>query len=340
MAKLSGPRMRGGSYYSKGKARGRPRKSTKTKTAVTRRPAPKMIKSIVKKQVMSMAETKYFNTSRLSTLTRLSTFSSRSLATAIDVRAFAVGDGSNPVAGQADVVDYGFVAGQGAPDVVPLNMVRAFGNANSAISLRKNSIEGAYVSPSTCKSEWIIEFPQITTTSDLGNVAEANPMYMRVIRVVPRMKKYSKVEIDPKTDLFVDQYGEAIGVNSAVFNQLELQMLKVNARKYQVIQDYQKLLVPSSTSSAFAIADGNVQITNLSRYGNQCKLVFNHKQPKKLYYDDVDNDGVVNDGAQPQAGQNNELIFFHFTTIGSRGNVNASNDIEITCKTVSTFKDI
>jgi hypothetical protein len=342
MAKLYGPRLLGGRYYSKGKARGRPKTKYAKRSSTTRvkRAPPKMIKNIVKKQVMSMAETKYFNTSRLSTLTRLSAVSSRSLATAIDVRGFAVGDGSSPLAGSEDIIDYGFIGGQGNPDVIPLNMVRAFGNGNTTQSLRKNSIEGAYVSPLTCKSEWIIEFPQIGTTSDLGNVAEANPMFMRVVRVVPRMKKYSKVDIDPKIDLFVDQYGEAIGVQSAVFNQLELQMLKVNSRKYQVIQDYQKLLVPSSTQSVFAIGDGNVQVTNLTRYGNQCKLVFNHKQPKKLYYDDVDNEGVVSDGAQPQAGQNNELIFFHFTTIGNSGNVNTSNDIEITCKTVSTFKDI
>ena len=75
-------------------------------------------------------------------------------------------------------------------------------------------------------------------------------MMMRMIRVQPRMKKYSDVEINPKGDLFVDQYGEAIGVNSGGFNTMELELLKINSRKYKVIQDVRKsATIPLASTS-------------------------------------------------------------------------------------------
>ena len=337
MPKFSGPRLPSGKYYSKRKA-GRPKGSKNRKKKAPAKVTVAKMRQVAKKTVMSLAETKYFNTSRLTTLTRLATISSRSLATAINVKAFAVGTGDNPAQGNTGTIDYGFVAGQGNPDVIPLNMCRVFGNTNPDSSLRKNAVEGAYVQPSICRSEWIIEFPQLFTQADSSVYTEANPLYMRMVRVVPRMRKYSDVDIDPKGDLFVDQYGEAIGVNSGNFNQLELQLLKVNSRKYQVVQDYQHMFVPSSTGSTFAIADSNTQITNLSRYGSRLKLVCNHKQPTKLFYTQT-LDGTIVDAAQPEAGQSNELIFFHFTTIGNGGDTDTDCDIEITCKAVSTFKD-
>lgn len=339
MAKFSGPRLPSGKYYSKRKA-GRPKSSKARKKKAPAKVTVAKVRQVAKKAVMALAETKYFNTSRLTTLTRLATISSRSLVTAINVKAFAVGTGDNPAQGNLGTIDYGFVAGQGNPDIIPLNMCRAFGQSNSDTSLRKNSIEGAYVQPSMCRTEWIVEFPQLFTLADSSVYTEANPLYMRMVRVIPRMRKYSDVDINPKGDLFVDQYGEAIGVNSGNFNQLELQLLKVNSRKYQIVQDYQHIFVPSSTGSTFAIADSNTQVTNLSRYGSRLKLVCDHKQPAKLYYTDTDANGVVDDGAQPEAGQSNELVFFHFTTIGNRGDTGTDCDIEITCKAVSTFKDI
>lgn len=336
MPKFSGPRLPSGKYYSKGKPRGRPKGRKTTKPKIT----TKTVRKEAKKAVMSLAETKYFNTTPLSSTTRLPSYASRSLATAVDVLGFALGTGDNPGSGTVATIDYGFIVGIGNPPVAQLNMCRAFGQTNSDVSLRKNSIDGSYVQPSMCKTEWLIEFPQLATTDDLGNVAAATPMFMRMIRVIPRMKKYSDVDINPKGDLFVTQYGEAIGVNSPSFNQLELQMLKVNSRKYQVVQDYEHVFVPSATNSAFAIGGGNIQTTNLSRYGSKLKLTCNHKQPTKLYYTNTDTDGVVANDAQPEAGQSNELIFFHFTSLGTSGNVNASNTMEITCKTIGTFKDI
>lgn len=340
MPRLSGPRMKSGAYYSKGKKRGRKPSTRPKRVRKTVRPPPKMIKNIVKKTVTNLAETKYFQTTRLSALTRLAPISSRSLATPINVLAFAVGTGVSPAAGTDDIIDYGFEPGVGNPDIYALNMVRTFGRNTSDVSLRKNQVEGAYVSPSMCRSEWLIEFPRVDTSSSVNDLLGANPMYMRVIRVKPRNRKYADVAVNPKGDLFVDQYGEDIGVNIGSFNQLELQMYKINSRKYEVIQDIHKILVPTSTTSTFAIANGNTQVTNLYAYGNQCRLVFNHKQPKKLYYTDVDSTGVVSDQAQPDAGQSTEMIFFHFTTLGTEGNVNASNNMEVSCKTVSTFKDI
>ena len=125
------------SRYTRKKPTKKPvRKAKKASTALNKKEKTQTRK-IAKQVLMSNAETKYFNTSRLSTLTRISTIASRSLASAIEVRAFAVGTGENPATGVGVAnIDYGFIAGTGNPDAIPMNMTRAFGVGNGDLNLR------------------------------------------------------------------------------------------------------------------------------------------------------------------------------------------------------------
>ncbi|AXH75490.1 MAG: coat protein [Circoviridae sp.] len=329
MAKFYGPRLKGGSYYSKRKA-GRPKGRTnykkKTGGGLTKAKT-KEVKQIVKKVINSKAESKYFASTQLNALTRLNPNPSRNGQTALAVLGYAVGTGTSP---QMSTITYG-VDPSGNSPVIDLNMARLFGPAVIG-QLAQNALEGSYASPSMCRTEWILQVPQQDTT-----VRESfgTPLYMRMLRVKPRKQKYSEVDINPKNDLFLDQFGIERGITFVDFNQYELMMLKPNSRKYEIIEDTSKVLVPASTVATLDIANGNTITTDLSRSGSNCRLVMNHKQPKKLYYVNA-----AVDGAQPEDGQSNEMIFFHFCKQGTDGVVGSNQQsVNITCKPVSTFKD-
>lgn len=331
MPKFSGPRMKDGRYYSKGKKRGRPKRKTSTSTTLgtTKR---QEVRNIVKKVMSNTAESKYFNTTLMSDLSRLNPLQSRNGLTAIGVLGFAVGTGGSP---QMSSITYGWQNGVGNINVYELNCARLFGpqDPNAPTDqLKQNALEGSFANPAMCKSSWFLQYPQQATTI---HPEYGTPIMVRMVRVKPRKQKYADLSINPKLDLFVNQYGIETGINATSFNELELTMYKVNARKYEVVEDNFKVLQPASTVATLDIAAGNTICTDLNTRGSNLRLVMNHKQPKRLFYTDA----AVAD-AQPRDGQSNELIFFHFVNQGTNGDYSANEkEIEISCKPVSTFKD-
>ncbi|AXH76001.1 MAG: putative capsid protein [Cressdnaviricota sp.] len=329
MAKYYGPYHKDGRYYAKRRGRTNkpgPKRKLKVVSKLTKAKT-KEVKKIVTKVINSKAESKYFQSTQLNALTRLNPIPSRNGQTALAVLGYAVGTGTSP---QMSTITYGWDA-QGNSPVIDLNMARLFGPAIIG-QLAQNALEGSYASPAMCRSEWILQVPQQDTTE---RETYGTPLYIRMLRVKPRKQKYSEVDINPKNDLFLDQYGIERGISFVDFNQYELMMLKANSRKYEIIEDMTKVLQPASTIATLDIANGNTICTDLVRSGSNCKLVMNHKQPKKLYYVNANVDGT-----QPEDGQSNELIFFHFCKQGTDGNTGSNEkSVNITCKPVSTFKD-
>lgn len=303
------------------------RKRTKPKAGLNKTET-NQVKAIAKRTVMSNAESKYFNSTPMGTLKRLLPLESRTGANT-SVRGFAVGTGV--LGGTPTEIMYG-VSGGATVAIDDLNMCRLFSGVASS-PYEQNVLEGSYCAPSMCKSEWTLTYPYINTTA---NETGATPIYVRVIRVKPRRVKYSDVVIQPRTDLFLDQYGASTGVSDTTFNDMELQNYAVNRRKYEVIQDSIRVLLPTMTVATLAISDGNTLSTDVENKRNEWKFTLNHKQPSKLYYEDATTTGV-----QPKAGQSAEMIFFHFCNMGINGSATQNGDeIRITCKPCSTFKDI
>lgn len=292
----------------------------------------KAVKKIVNKVINKNAESKYFNSTNMNDLVRIEPLQSRNGLTSIAAVGFAVGTGESA---QMSTITYGYQGGVGNINVYDLNMARLFGQQDPEAPvdvLKQNALEGSYANPSMCKTEWLVQVPQQDTTLESNY---GTPMFCRILRVKPRKQKYADLSINPKNDLFVNQFGIEIGISSSSFNDQQLHMFKVNTRKYELIEDIQKTLVPASTTATLAIADGNTITTDLVKSGSNCRLVMQHKQPKRLFYIDA-----AVDGSQPQDGQSNELILFHFTKLGTSGNYSSNEkNVEITCKPVSTFKD-
>ena len=330
--KYSGPLQKGKRSAKVPKGRVYKKKAKKGLTVVERRQVNKIINK--------RAETKYFRVSNAVNFHPL--FGAKPGATnTVFVRGYAVGTGERFLAaGVSEVMTFGNT-GMANIEVFPLDMARVFTPTSSAVDDRLKPFvpDGNYVSPSLCRTEWSIQRERIDTTSVSKN---SNPAYVRFIRVRPRSGKYSSNVVNPKDDLFMNQLGMAYGMTAAAnsyqvrFGPDELQNSKINTRQYQVIQDTHFQLLPPSTESNFEIGTGNTQVTNLNK-SHQRRLTCYHKQPKKLYYPNIE---VANNNGQPAQNQSNEFIFIMACTMGIIGNTNESPNINISVKPVSTFKDI
>lgn len=325
MAK-AGPRMKSGGFYSKGKKRGRPKGS---KNALTKN-QKKEVTVIAKKTVKDTAEPKYFNTTTINSLKRLSPIQSRQGVVNNSVLAFSVGNPSG-------VGGYGNAGGGAVTALTSLNMARLFTVAAVA-PLNNNVLEGSKCLPSLMKTEWTINYPQVNSSA---NATGATPIYVRFIRVKPKVLKFTDASIEPKVDLFKDQYNAEIGINDSTFNDMELQNYTINRRKYTVLQDSSKILYPTSTYGDLQVTPG-VTTSLVDNVGHRSNWTFSvtHKPNSKTYY--YNNDPTQVGGDQlPSAGQSNELILIHFCNMGLSGSANQRGEaVEVTCKPCATFKDI
>jgi len=297
---------------------------------------------IEKRQVNTMikksAETKYFNVTTADNF-RPMVQAKAGASNTVFVRGYAVGTGERPTGGgTSEMLEFGY-SGMSSIQVFPLNMARVFTPEETIDVLKPFVPDGNYVSPSLCRTEWTIQRERIDTTSVSKN---ANPAYVRFIRVKPRSGKYSSNIVNPEDDLFMNQFGLPYGMRSAAtdyqvrFGPDELQNAKLNSRQYQIIQDTHFQLLPPSTDTNYEIGTGNTSVNNLNR-SHQRRLMCYHKQPQKLYYPNID---VTSNSGQPAQNQNNEFIFIMCCTMGIIGNTNENPGITISVKPVSTFKDL
>lgn len=326
MAKLYGPRMKGGGYYSKGKKRGRPKGS---KNALTKK-EKSQVTAIAKSVVKNTAESKYFNTTAFNLLKRLTPIPARQGVVNNSVLAFSVGNPSS-------VGGYGNAGGGAVTSLTSLNMAKLFTVAAVA-PLNNNVLEGSKCMPSVMRTDWTINYPQINSSA---NSTGGTPIYVRFIRVKPKILKFSDVTIEPKEDLFRNQYNVETGINDSAFNDLELQEYALNRRKYTVLQDSSKVLYPSSTFGDLAVTPG-VTTSLVDNLGNRSNWRFtvNHKPNTKTYYYNNDPQAVGGDQL-PQAGQSNEMIFIHFCNMGLNGSaLQTGDEVRVTCKPCATFRDI
>lgn len=325
MAKLSGPRMRGGKYYSKGKKRGRPRKTGLNKVE----------KRQVNKMIAGKIESKYFNCERIDGKQfKPQRTGSDSL---IYVQGFAVGDGE-----QSDVdITYGWQSNTNEKSIQPQHMVRTFDKnltGTPGTSYTAYVPDGKEVMPSVCRSVYRVYREFQNTASATSDMAHSAPYCVRMIRVVPKRTKFSNVNYAPKNDLFLNTYGVEYGVNSNAdgfrekFGQMQMLTANVNSRKYRTLQD-----ITFELKSPYAIDATDLRIFE-SNTNSEKLITVNHKQPKKLRYDGTYDSEATR---EPLMGQSGELIFFHVFLKGYDSNAgqNIEPQVKIDVKCVSTFKD-
>lgn len=301
----------------------------------------KGLSKVEKKQVSAMvnkkAETKYFQPEYNLIGQSLKYQSSTAANQEIMVRAFTVGPGGLAIQNET----YGYEStGGSARSITPIHMARTFDaslTGSPAESYGANVPDGKYVNPSLCKCTWRLHRSKVDT-SDAEQERVAAPYIVRFIHVRPRQSKYSDTTLQPRTDLFMNNYGVAFGIDSASnnyqqnFGLFELETSKVNTRKYIVVKDVQcQLGAPTITTQL----DTDL-ITTINNMSSEKMFTTLHKQPTKLYYDGVYN---TEDTREPIAGQANDMIFIHVGILGTTTK-SLPAALKIDCKPISTFRDI
>ena len=298
----------------------------------------KGLDSVEKKQVVAIinkkAESKYFNTQYNLQGQSFKLQSTTLARQEVVVRAFALGD-AQLVSGTYGT--YGYDDDDTARQITAINSCRTFNTGTTEANYAANIPDGKYVSPSLCKCAWRIHRSMVDDL-DADAVKDSNPYLIRMIRVRPRASKYSGSNVIPATDLFVNNYGVAYGIDSDSseyqknFGPFEMMTSKVNMRKYEVIQDTQFQLEPPTVSTVLNMDYITSQVCPRSQ-----KLITTiHQQPKKLFYEGSF-DSATN--SQPLSPQSNELVFFHACILGTNTK-SLKPQVELDCKPVSTFKDM
>lgn len=302
----------------------------------------KQVGTLVKKKVNSMAETKYFNTQAgIAKFIPNPVWKSGTTLSEVTCMGFTTGNNEffSTLSGpNSPPIYYGVGASTGdETEMTPLNLNKVFTSENTNLSRSQQSIVGNSIRPNYNQVQWYLERP--TTSSGALNSA---PIQVRMIRVKPRAARGSFQPANPKADLFLDQYNEPIGVASTtsggipIFGNYEFQMAKVNSRRYKVISD--KVFTMSASTSS-----GANQVTLSSTSGAK-RLVTKHNIGKELYYALPNTVDAEDDRNQyPQTGFTPEYVLFHFQTLGqplTAASRNSTDNINITCRPVSTFKDI
>lgn len=342
MPKKSGPRLASGAYYSKGKKRGRPRKN---KVGYVSR---KSQVSTIKRVVKSMSESKYFHTNpALDQTPSASAWKTAAAESEVAVYGYTTGLNRARIDNGATVTQtiykYGVRTVDGSVEEVPilsLDLNKVFTKTNGTPQRANMAVDGTTIRPNYNEVRWLLDRVQgnVTGNSDNGLVYK-----VRMIRVMPKPRKGTYIQIDPKTDLFLDQYNEHFGIQTdkdgvQSFNRFTCMLAKVNNRRYTVIADKMFTIKPSN----LAIIDTAITVPEVNDGTRMLKT--HHKIGKKFFYENPENKEENEFGQYPTTGFRNEFILFHVIALGNP-NV-AANDrvtpglLNITARPVSTFKDM
>ncbi len=330
--KVAGPKMRSGAFKSK------------TKLGKTQK---KEVKKITKSVVKSMAESKYFNTNpSLDQTNQASAWKNEDVQSEVGVFGYTTGlnrariDNGNTIT--QTIYKYGVNTTSGAEvDMKSLDLNKVFTTNNSSPQRASYSVVGSSIRPNYNECQWLLNRVQgnVTANSDNGLIYK-----IRVIRAVPRAQKGTYQAIDPKVDLFLDQYNEPFGIATLnasgqnVFGQFECLLAKPNSRRYQIVADKVITFMPSNKS----IVSGAFEVNEVHESTKKFKT--KHKIGKEFFYENPNNTDAAQFGQYPDTGFKNEFILFHVIAVG-----NPTVDVDervtpgllnITARPVSTFKDM
>lgn len=147
------------------------------------------------------------------------------------------------------------------------------------------------------------------------------PIAFRLIRCIPKGPIGTSISVTPNIDLFNDKYGNPTGVGSADFGENEIRFLKVNTRKWQVLEEkHWTLQNPLTLQYTFSRVNGNNTgwyIPQITNENNNCeKLVNMHHQLTNrkngnIHYNEI-NDALSGDPTVTgTSGMRREYVFVH-----------------------------
>lgn len=325
-------------------------KTSKSKGGLNKK-EKKEVSKIAKKAVLGLAESKYFNINGALGEDSFNAAWRTSIGIASEVAVLGYTTGFEKALnkdGSVTAYKYGVDPSSGSnKNMDSLELNRIF-HAGSGVPNDQFQIEGKTVRPAFTETQWLLN-RLAGQTNTLAQVQNGLIYKVRMIRVKPRPSKASHIQVDPQTDLFLSNFNDEFGIQSQtgttyVFNPYEFVMAKVNSRKYKVLEDKMFTMGPAGNYTNLEAADGHlvpyqVQVGETS---SMRSFKIKHNIGKELYYENPN--GSTDEDQYPQDGFTPEFVLFH---VWAQGNPNEEfglrttpNLLRISCRPVSTFKDI
>jgi hypothetical protein len=305
----------------------------------------KQVTTIAKRAVTSVAESKYFNVNGgIENYIAVPAWQSNGVNSEVSCWGFTTGLRRN--AENSGIYKWGIDPANGnAVSMTSLNLNYLFRDTATPESRQQYSLEGLTCRPSYNEVKWLIERPQSNTITD---ETTAVPYKIRMLRLVPRALKASYQEIDPKNDCFLDAVNEPFGPSSLsatgtpVLNLREFHLAKANSRRYRVIADTTFTMLPSSVRTDIfdpgPDANNSPIVTQPSTSG--CKVMTTkHNIGKELHWQ-TPNDTASAFSQYPDNGFEPEFVLFLVGALGGVGAGALTDNIRISARPVSTFKDM
>lgn len=311
--------------------------------------------------VMGLREEKYFNATYADAQSHPvepTTGSKR-----CSIKAFATTGNTD---GAGNVMQY-----CGSP-IVALGMLNPFKSTAANPAARALAPDGKFVYPSRNSVSWMIDrnytrmglvgvgtsgayAPPATGVNDT-ELVNMCPIRCRMVHVTPKLAAGIQTEVDPTTDLFLDQYGNSYSPGSGAFNftYSDCEYASINTRVYSVLGDKTFTLrqpMNGGWVTDYQISTAQFQWEQVVAFPpGQCskKMVTNHQLAQKkggsVYFEDPENQ------TNASTGHRREYILFHFwyesndgggttPSLAGPGIVPKEEEIKIHFRTESRFKD-
>lgn len=270
------------------------------------------------------------------------------------VAAFATTDNNDP---SGSIMTYC------GTNIYPMSMLRPF-NSTSTPTLQPNMLDGKECIPTSALVGWNINrnytdatdynftSPSSATTPNDPNLVTNLPVRCRIIRVTPKLAAGVTTQIDPDTDLFLNQFGNGYSALGTDFTYSDCEYAQVNTRIYTVLGD-DKFTLTAPLNAAWqgnapAPSHWNQQPT-FPGGSHTKRLVTSHQLAQKkggaVHYDNPDSTSTIT----ATSGSRREYIFMHFwyecpdhgsqQAIGGTGIVPDADVIKIHFRPESRFKD-
>lgn len=323
----------------------RPNRKNYTKKGLTKT-EKSQVKTIAKRAVNTMVESKYFDVVTVPPTFPSVAWQSAGVNSEIGMWGFTTGVRRSADNSQTYKWGVNNVSGT-QTSMTSLKMNSVFRSNASPNSRRQYALEGLSCRPAYNEVQWLFQRPQSNVVTDSF---QGVPYQIRMLRLKPRALKASFQVIDPNVDCFLNALNEPFGPASVepntttkVMTLQEFHLAKANSRRYNVIQDTTFSMLPSSVQTVVfdpVAGTGNTadQVTNPSLSGVKI-LKTKHNMGKEFHYLDPDTSTGGGGSQEPSTGFEPEFILFLVAAVGGVPAGTLTDNITISARPVSTFKD-
>lgn len=165
------------------------------------------------------------------------------------------------------------------------------------------------------------EFEQAPPPALTQMLGRSLPISFRMIRCVPKGPIGTSISVTPNIDLFNDKYGNPTGVANADFGENEIRFLKVNTRKWTVLEEkFWTLQNPLTLQWTFTRVNNNntgFYVPQITNENNNCeKLVNMHHQLTNrkhgnIHYNEINDELSGDPTVNGTSGMRREYVFVH-----------------------------